>query len=399
MVFTLALAIPKPAHSDFWNDLDQELGQRQAAGLKRQLALSLAESPRTILRDGRSLVHFGSNDYLAIAWHPEVREAFATAAGQPRVGSAASPLISGAGSSYHTLVEVLARWEQTQNAMVFSSGYAANIGTIAALATREDAILSDALNHACLIDGCRLSRATVHIYPHADMNALEQLLRQGRHAARRCFVVTDTVFSMDGDIAPVHAIQDLCQRYHAIAIADEAHASGVLGEQGRGVACGQGIDPSFWIRTGTLSKAIGCSGGFVSGPDVLIQWLSQYARSWIYSTAPPPAVLSAAARGVELLREMDTVRQTLARRSLSLREGLRALGFKTREDATPIVPIYFQHPDEVLSISSHLAERGYYIPAIRPPTVPRGTALLRVSLTAAHTDGDIQGLLESFKKL
>ena len=399
MVSIVPLSITKPAHPDFWNDLAQELGQRQAAGLRRHLALSLPESPRTIRRDGRSLVHFGSNDYLSLAWHPEVQRAFETAASQSRVGSAASPLISGAGSSYHTLVEILARWKQSQNAMVFSSGYAANIGTIAALATREDVILSDELNHACLIDGCRLSRATVHIYPHADMNALEQLLRQQRHAYRRCFVVTDTVFSMDGDIAPVHAIQDLCRQYHAMAIADEAHASGVLGEQGRGVACGQGIDPSLWIRTGTLSKAIGCSGGFVSGPDVLIQGLSQSARSWIYSTAPPPAVLSAAARGVELLCEMDTVRQTLARRSLTLREGLTALGFKTRADTTPIVPIYFQHPDEVLSISKYLAERGYYIPAIRPPTVPRGTALLRVSLTAAHTDEDIQGLLESLKKL
>jgi len=390
---------PKSAYSDFWLDLEADVSHREAIGLKRQLALSEPESPRTTRRNGQSLVHFGSNDYLSLAWHPEVRQSWVTAAQGPRVGSSASPLISGAANQYQQLTETLARWEQTDRAMVFSSGYAANIGTIASLASKEDAIISDSLNHACLIDGCRLSRAAVHIYPHADMAALQTILSEVRHLHRRTFVVTDTVFSMDGDIAPVFEIQELCQRYDAMVVADEAHASGVLGEQGRGVACGPGIETTRWIRTGTLSKSIGCSGGFVAGPNVLIEWLTQYARSWIYSTAPPSAVLAAATRAVELASEMDLQRQQLSTRSLSLRASLRSLGFSTRFDATPIVPIYFQSPEKVLAISKRLIEAGFFVPAIRPPTVPRGTAMLRVSLTAAHTDEDLQGLLEALKKL
>jgi 8-amino-7-oxononanoate synthase len=390
---------PKSAYSDFWLDLATDVSRREAIGLKRQLALSEPESPRTIRRNGLSLVHFGSNDYLSLAWHPEVREAFVRAAREPRVGSSASPLISGAANQYQQLTQALARWEETDRAMVFSSGYAANIGTLVALASKEDAIISDALNHACLIDGCRLSRAAVHIYPHADMAALKTKLSEVRHLHRRTFVVTDTVFSMDGDIAPVFEIQELCQQYDAMALADEAHASGVLGEQGRGVACGPGIETTRWIRTGTLSKAIGCSGGFVAGPNILIEWLMQYARSWIYSTAPPSAVLAAATRAVELVSEMDLQRQQLSERSLALRQSLRSLGFSTRSDATPIVPIYFQSPEEVLAISKRLIEAGFFVPAIRPPTVPRGTAMLRVSLTASHTDEDLLGLLEALKNL
>jgi 8-amino-7-oxononanoate synthase len=308
-------------------------------------------------------------------------------------------LIAGAASEYQTLTETLARWEQTEGAMVFSSGYAANVGTIAALANKEDVILSDALNHACLIDGCRLSRAAVYIYPHADLDQLKQLLQEVRHSHRRAWVITDTVFSMDGDVAPVLELQDLCQQYDAMAVADEAHASGVLGQHGRGVACGPEIDPMRWIRTGTLSKALGCAGGFVTGPAILIDWLTQYARSWIYSTAPPSAILAAATQAVELASGMHAERERLGAKSRFLREGLRSLGFATRHDATPIVPIYFQSPDEVLTLSRKLVEAGFFVPAIRPPTVPRGTAMLRVSLTAAHTEEDLRGLLEVLKKL
>jgi 7-keto-8-aminopelargonate synthetase-like enzyme len=231
------------------------------------------------------------------------------------------------------------------------------------------------------------------------MDELRTLLQTQRHAYRRILVVTDTVFSMDGDLAPVHEIQQLCEQFDAMAIADEAHASGVLGECGRGVACGPGIDPQRWIRTGTLSKALGCSGGFVTGPALLIEWLTQHARSWIYSTAPPPAVLTASTRAVELARTMDRERSQLAAKSRALRDALRGLGFATRADTTPIVPIYFQSPDEVLAISRRLTESGFFVPAIRPPTVPKGTSMLRVSLTAAHTDSDLEGLLDALKKL
>lgn len=393
------MATPEPIHSDFWSELASQLEQRDANRWKRQLAQSHPETPRTVRRNDRSLIHFGSNDYLSLAWDPEVRKAFWEGATGPRVGASASPLISGAAAPYHALVATLARWEQTDSAMVFSSGYAANLGTIAALASRDDAIFSDALNHACLIDGCRLSRASVHLYPHSDMDALRAMFCSLRSKYRRVFVATDTVFSMDGDLAPVFEIQSLCQRFDAMAFADEAHASGVLGECGRGVACGPGIEPRRWIRTGTLSKAIGCMGGFVSGPDLLIDWLTQSARSWIYSTAPPSAVLAAAARSVELLAARESAREQLARQSRNLRTGLRALGFATRLDPTPIVPVYFQGAEEVLSISARLSEAGYFVPAIRPPTVPRGASMLRISLTVSHTDEDIHGLLQAMKSL
>jgi 8-amino-7-oxononanoate synthase len=316
-----------------------------------------------------------------------------------RVGSSASPLIAGAGEAYQGLVRALADWEKAEQAIAFSSGYAANLGTIGALVTKNDAIASDALNHACLIDGCRLSRASVHVYPHSDMEALRALLKSLRPDHRRLFVVTDSVFSMDGDLALVQDIQGICEEFDAMVIADEAHASGVLGEQGRGVACGPGIDDRRWIRTGTLSKAIGCSGGFVTGSTLLIDWLTQHARSWIYSTAPPAALLAAATVGVQLASTMDREREHLEIKSLVLRAGLKRLGYTTRTESTPIVPVYFQSSHEVLAISGRLQQEGFFVPAIRPPTVPRNSAMLRISLTAAHTIQDIEDLLAALERM
>jgi 8-amino-7-oxononanoate synthase len=391
--------LPKSAHSDFWKDLESELLLREQAGLKRQWTLSEPESPRTIVRSGQSLVHFGSNDYLSLAWHPAIRHTVLEYSKSSRFGSSASPLISGAGEAYQGLVQALAAWENAEQAMAFSSGYAANLGTIGALVTKNDAIASDALNHACLIDGCRLSRASVHVYPHADMDALRSLLKTLRPYHRRLFVVTDTVFSMDGDLAPVQHIQNLCEEFDAMVIADEAHASGVLGEKGRGLAWGAGIDERRWVRTGTLSKAIGCSGGFVAGSTLLIDWLTQRARSWIYSTAPPAASWAAATVGVQLASSMDLEREHLAIRSKILRAGLARLGYITRTESTPIVPVYFRSPQEVLAISKRLQQEGFFVPAIRPPTVPRDSAMLRISLTAAHSLQDIEDLLAALERM
>jgi 8-amino-7-oxononanoate synthase len=381
-------------HSDFWSTLNADLQAREAAGLSRSVTISRPRSPTTIERHGRELLHFGSNDYLNLAWHPEVQSTFQRLASEPRTGSGASPLIAGASPEYAHLTETLARWEGADAAIVFSSGYAANLGTLTAIASRDDLILSDALNHACLIDGCRLSRATVCVYPHADMNELERLLESKRSQHRFAFVVTDTVFSMEGDIAPVSEIDSICRRFDAIAVADEAHATGVLGPHGRGVLGTQEYDSTRWIRTGTLSKALGCSGGFVSGSSLLIRWLEHQARSWIYSTAMPAANLGAAARAVEILQGMDRERKQLRERSLGLRSALLERGLATRLDPTPIIPVCLGDPQRTLQVARKLFEAGIYVPAIRPPTVPRDRSMLRISLTAAHTAEDLDQLLE-----
>jgi 8-amino-7-oxononanoate synthase len=399
---------PKSSKSEFWSHLAAGLQSRKQANLWRSLVPAEGISATMIERNGKSLVHFGSNDYLSLAWHPEVRDQFLSAATKPKVGSGASPLICGAGPEYQNLVHQIASWKGLDSAVVFSSGYAANVGAIRSVASREDLILSDAWNHACLIDGCQLSRAKVVVYPHADTDALERLLAEHRSNHRFSFVVTDTVFSMDGDVAPIARIHELCEQYDAIGIADEAHASGVIGPRGRGVLAAHAIDSTEpkdktpfhaerWIQTGTLSKAIGCSGGYVCGSELVTTWMIHHARSWIYSTAMPAAILSAASKAIELLQSMDSQRLQLAATSNQLRNRLLEGGFKTRLDSTPIIPIYVSSPSDALRVSQHLADSGYFVPAIRPPTVPPDGSLLRVSLNISHSPDQLEGLVRALE--
>lgn len=384
-----------PSKSAFWTEIESQLEARETAGLGRHLVANQAVSPRELLRGNRRLLHFGSNDYLGIAWNPSVRQALDRGSNE-QTGATASPLILGAGDEYHHLTNALAEWKRTESAIVFSSGYAANVGTVSAVVSRDDMIASDAWNHACLIDGCRLSRATTFVYPHADMDALRAILRENRARFRRAWIVTDTLFSMDGDCAPLREIQAFCDAFDAIAIADEAHASGVYGTQGCGLVDGDWVVPHRWIRTGTLSKAVGCCGGFVAGPSPLIRWLTNHARSWIYSTAPPPALLAASAMAISLLRGADAQRLDLHTRSRQLRQALNREGFATRtSDDSPIVPVYVRDSREALAWSQNLESQGIFVPAIRPPTVPRTTALLRISLNVAHSDADIAHLLQA----
>jgi 8-amino-7-oxononanoate synthase len=379
---------------DLWQALSEDLSYRESKGLFRSPLESQALGPTRILRGGKQLLHFSSNDYLGMAWHPQVREEYQEIAGQNGVGSGASPLILGASAPYFRLVRTLAQWHGCESAVVFPSGYAANLGTITALAGPEDLILSDALNHACLIDACRLSKATVKIYPHRDVEALGRLLASSRNQFRMAFVITDTVFSMDGDIAPIGQIDSLCREFDAIGIADEAHAGGVIGKQGTGVLDQAQVDRSHWIKTGTLSKAIGCVGGYVTGSNVLCQTLHHRSRSFIYSTALPPALLAAASRSIEIIQHMDLQRHRLVELSSYLRRELEQAGYRTASDTTPIVPIYVRDPHEALDLSARLLKEGIYVPAIRPPTVPPEGCLLRVSLNAAHTIDDCQKLLQ-----
>ena len=379
---------------DLWQAHSEDLSYRESKGLFRSPLESQALGPTRILRGGKQLLHFSSNDYLGMAWHPQVREEYQEIAGQNGVGSGASPLILGASAPYFRLVRTLAQWHGCESAVVFPSGYAANLGTITALAGPEDLILSDALNHACLIDACRLSKATVKIYPHRDVEALGRLLASSRKQFRMAFVITDTVFSMDGDIAPIGQIDSLCREFDAIGIADEAHAGGVIGKHGTGVLDQAQVDLSHWIKTGTLSKAIGCVGGYVTGSNVLCQTLHHRSRSFIYSTALPPALLAAASRSIEIIQHMDLQRHRLVELSSYLRRELEQAGYRTASDTTPIVPIYVRDPHEALELSARLLKEGIYVPAIRPPTVPPEGCLLRVSLNAAHTIDDCQKLLQ-----
>ena len=379
---------------DLWRSLSEDLQDRESKGLFRTPVETHSLGPASIFRGGRQLLHFASNDYLGMAWHPQVRQEYQKMTGQTGVGSGASPLILGASAPYFRLTKTLAQWHHCESAVVFPSGYAANLGTITALAGPADLILSDALNHACLIDACRLSKATVKVYPHRDIDALAGFLASSRRQFRMAFILTDTVFSMDGDIAPIGQIDSLCKEYDAIGIADEAHASGVVGTCGTGVLDQAQVDRSLWIKTGTLSKAIGCVGGYVVGTNILCQTLHHRARSFIYSTALPPALLSAACTSIEIVQKMDTQRQKLIELSSYLRRQLLDACYRTRrDDTTPIVPIYVQDPHEAINLSAKLYESGIYVPAIRPPTVPPEGCLLRVSLNAAHTIEDCQKLL------
>jgi 8-amino-7-oxononanoate synthase len=315
------------------------------------------------------------------------------------VGSGASPLITGHSQIHAELVSSIAAFEATESAIVFSSGYAANLGSLASLATKEDVIFSDSLNHACLIDGCRLSRARVLVYPHCNTDALRRLIQGNRHLGRFAFVVTDSVFSMDGDLAPLSEINDLCEEFDMQCVVDEAHATGVYGRFGRGLTEHLNVSSERMIRIGTLSKAVGCVGGFVAGNQLLIDWLTNHARSWIYSTAMTLPNTLAAIRALSLVHDMQDERKLLERKATSIRFRLNKLGFRVGSGTSPIIPVYLHGAVEVLEKCQRLLEQGIYVPAIRPPTVPAGTSLLRISLSAVHSEQELTQLVSAFQEL
>jgi 8-amino-7-oxononanoate synthase len=276
---------------------------------------------------------------------------------------------------------------------VFSSGYAANVGAIAALADRQDAIYSDAHNHASMIDGCRLSRATVHVYPHGDWRALETLLAETADGYRRRYIITESVFSMHGDLAPLVELAELARQWNAALVVDEAHATGVLGPRGRGLAEALGVESAVHVRIGTLSKALGVSGGFVSGSRSLVDWLVNRARSFIFSTALPAAVCEAAVAALEVVSAEPARRQQVLERAAQLREGLRAGGWDVGASASQIVPVIVDEPLRAVRLSERLQSAGMLVPAMRPPSVPDGRSLLRFSLSAGHTAAMIETLI------
>jgi 8-amino-7-oxononanoate synthase len=349
-------------------------------------------TPGRVIRDGRSLVNFASNDYLGLAADPRVIEAAMTSAKIHGWGSGASPLVSGWREPHEALASALAKFEGVEAVALFSSGYAANLGTICALVGPEDVVYLDRLNHACLVDGARLSRAKLRVYPHNDVNRLETILARDRGKFRRSLIATDGVFSMDGDLAPLAELADLASRFGAMLLVDEAHGTGVFGTNGRGASEFCGVHGRVDVTVGTLSKALGSLGGFVAGSRKLVNWLLNRARPLVYSTSLPAPAASAAHRALEIIQAEPWRRTRLFELSSRLQQ---TLGRSNVSAPGPILPVILGRSELVVDRASKLLDRGFLVPAIRPPTVPEGTARLRISLSAAHHSNDLEGLIDA----
>ena len=379
--------------------IDRELAALEQSGLGRRLVARQGPQAARVVIDGRELVNFGSNDYLAQAADPRLATAAAEDAAREGWGSGASPLVSGRSTSHERLERRLAVFEGTEAALVFSSGFAANTGAIAALVGPGDAVFTDRKNHASLLDGCRLSRADVRVYPHADCRRLAELLERSAGKHRRRLIVTDSLFSMDGDLAPLDGLADLAERHDAMLMVDEAHATGVFGPSGRGVAEHLGVEDRVHVRMGTLSKALGCVGGFVAGSRRLIAWLVHRARPYVFSTAGPAASAAAAVAALDIVRHEPHRREGLLAHARHLREGLLEQGWNVGRSASQIIPVVVGRPDRAVALAAALRQQGLFVPAIRPPTVPQGESCLRISLTCGHGAEIIAGLTEHLRAL
>lgn len=378
--------------------IDEELTALERAGLRRQLGTR--ESPQTavITLDGRRLINFSSNDYLGLAADREVLQPVRQALDRYGWGSGASPLLGGRSAEHAQLEAELAAFEEAEAALVFPTGYAANVGAISALVERGDAVFSDQKNHASIIDGCRLSGARKCIYPHADLEALRTMLVTIGSQVRRRLIVTDGLFSMDGDVAPLAALADLAAEYDAALMVDEAHATGVLGSSGRGACELAGLGSSAVpIRVGTLSKALGAHGGFVSGSRRLIDWLANRARPFFFSTAAPAASIAAARAALKRVCNQSHRRETLLAQAAELRDRLTADGWDIGPSVSQIIPLRVGDPKRAMQLSRELAEQGLFAPGIRPPTVPEGESMVRLCLSYAHSRDDIDRLLQALR--
>lgn len=380
--------------------IGDELARLDARGLRRVRVDHAGPQGPTLTLQGRVLVNFGSNDYLGLAGDPRLAEAATRATSDAGWGAGASPLVTGRHAWHAALEHRLAELEGCEAALLFPTGYAANAGVIPALASEGDAIYSDAKNHASIIDGCRLSRADRHVYPHADADALAGLLRATAGRYRRRLIVTDTLFSMDGDFAPLEPLAELALEYGAMLMVDEAHGTGVWGPTGRGVVehvaqRAPHVERAVCVRVGTLSKAFGSAGGFVAGARPLIDYLANAARSYVFSTAQPPAVAAAALAALEIAQQEPQRRWRVVALAERLRSGLAALGWDTGGSTSQVVPVVVRDVGRAVRLAERCLAAGIWVPAIRPPSVPEGESLLRVSLSAAHTDAHLELLLET----
>jgi len=385
---------------------EAELQALRARSLERHLReISSAQGPEIEI-GSRRLINFSSNDYLGLATDPRLREAAIGAIGDFGVGAGASRLISGTQSPHLRLEQALAKWKGTEAALCFSSGYAAALGTMPALVSKGDVVLLDKLCHASLIDGAKLSGAVLRVFPHNHLGKLESHLEWARreHPGKRILIVTESVFSMDGDCAPVREVVELKKRFGALLMLDEAHAVGVIGANGRGLAAAENLNQAVDVQMGTLSKALGASGGYICGSRNLIEWLINRARSFIYSTAPPPGIVAAALAAVDFLSstEGEERRGLLWERIDSMRDHLSLVTshFSPRNviPSSAIFPWIVGDEQAALDLARALRGEGFLVPAIRYPTVAKGAARLRIAVTASHDENQIRSLCEAIKR-
>ncbi|MEX2525563.1 MAG: 8-amino-7-oxononanoate synthase [Gammaproteobacteria bacterium] len=385
-------------HADRVSGLEADLARRSEAGLLRRQQAVSSRSGVVIRRNNEGLVNFCSNDYLGLASHPSLIRAWSQAAQRYGIGSGASPLICGRYDIHDELERALARFTGRERALLFTSGYQANLGAITALAHgRRDRIIMDRLCHASLIDGARQSRAQMRRFPHGDSNGLERMLKGNN--SDFALVVSESVFSMDGDMAPLKTYARLCNQYGALLFVDDAHGFGVLGKDGRGGLEHSGLTAKEApLMMATFGKALGVSGAFVAGDNVLVEALIQYARPYIYSTAMPPAVAATVLAALELLREEAWRRRHLQALIQRYRAGAGRRGLPVMDSSTPIQPLLIGSSGRALEVSEQLQQRGYFVAAIRPPTVPQNSARLRITLTAEHSEEQVDGLLSALEE-
>ena len=374
--------------------IEDQLAAWTARGLRRTLKRRDTRQSAAVEIDGRRLVNFSSNDYLGLAAEPALAQAATKAAKEHGWGSGASPLVTGRSNLHAELEQRLAEFEGTEAALLFPTGFAANVGTVSTLACQGDVIFSDAKNHASLIDGTRLSAAEVVVYPHRDVDRLARLLRESSSTGRR-LIVTDSLFSMDGDLAPLAKLAELAEEHEAMLLVDEAHATGVFGPHGHGLCEHFGVEDGVHIRIGTLSKALGSLGGFVVGRQSLIDWLANRARTYVFSTAAPAAVCAAGLAALDLVKQQPQRREELLARAARFRQQLQAAGFETGDSESQIVPVILGTPERTMHYAESLASAGYLVPGIRPPSVPEGESLLRISLSWLHNEAMLGGLLKA----
>jgi 8-amino-7-oxononanoate synthase len=382
----------------------EELEALRKRALDRHLReITSAQGPEVVIA-GRHFINFSSNDYLGLANDPRLREAAASAIDEFGVGAGASRLISGTQSPHLRLERALAKWKATEAALCFSSGYSTALGTIPALVTKNDVVLLDKLCHASLIDGAKLSGAILRVFPHNHVGKLESHLEwaRGEHPGTRVLIITESVFSMDGDRAPLRELVELKKRFDALLMLDEAHAVGVIGPNGRGLAAAENVSEEVDIQMGTLSKALGTSGAYICGSRVLIEWLINRARSFIYSTAPAPAIAAAALAAVDFLssHQGEERRLLLWERIRLMQELLPRTEFNEKHVApcSAIFPWIVGGEKTALNLAAALQSDGFLVPAIRYPTVAKGTARLRITVTAAHEEAQIEALCEAIKR-
>ncbi len=374
-------------------ELGKQLQQRRQAGLYRSRKVQDGMQGAEVVLDGKTCLAFCSNDYLGLSHHPKVIKALQQGAEQYGAGSGAAHLINGHSRAHHALEEALAEFSGRPRALLFSTGYMANLGVMSALLQRGDHVFEDRLNHASLIDAGLLSGARLSRYAHAHADNLQQKLQASKPGTR--LVATDGVFSMDGDLAPLNELAQVCKQEEASLMVDDAHGIGVLGQHGRGTLEHFGLNmDDVPILMGTLGKALGTFGAFIAGSEDLIETLINQARSYIYTTAPPPAVAAATLVSLQLLKQESWRREKLQELIAQFRQGAAALGLELMPSPTPIQPLMIGDSQRALNCSEALLAKGIYIPAIRPPTVPEGSARLRISFNADHEPRHVEQLLD-----